>query len=187
MPRSRRMRQIRPQGRRALPNKRSGAATSLLILECDAAKLPAQPRSFGVVLESAVRVFAPRARTVRLQAETVSALLADLGRLKIEVGRFSNDGHRCTQQRIRSGAYGRRCGVLESAGRVARSLLSTHSGSRRVRGRAMGCCQASLRGHSYTQGALCVAGAGQRPAGGMREPLDSIPPERWPVEGRGPD
>jgi hypothetical protein len=71
-----------------VPRKRPRTAASLLILECDPAKLPAQPRSFATDLESAVKVFAPSAPTVRVQGETVSGLLADLGRLKAEIGRF---------------------------------------------------------------------------------------------------
>jgi len=88
MPRSRSTIRARPKSRRASPRKRPGAAASLLILECDPAKLPAQPRTFAADLESAARTLAPRARTFRVQAETRSGLLADLGRLRADVDRF---------------------------------------------------------------------------------------------------
>jgi len=64
------------------------AAPSLLILECDPEKLPAAPTSFGEALESVVKGFVPRGRTIRVLAKTQPQLLADLGRLKIEVSHF---------------------------------------------------------------------------------------------------
>lgn len=88
MPRSRRRSPTRPGGRGTASKKRPRTAPSLLILECDPEKLPAEPTSFGEALESVVKGFVPRGRTIRVLAKTRPQLLADLGRLKTEVGHF---------------------------------------------------------------------------------------------------
>ena len=88
MPRSKRRSWTRPRGQGTSLKKRPKAAPSLLILECDPEKLPAEPTSFGEDLESVVKGFVPRGRPVRILAKTQSQLLADLGRLKTEVGHF---------------------------------------------------------------------------------------------------
>jgi hypothetical protein len=80
--------QRRPRRRRTVSKKRLRAAPSLLILECDPERLPAQPASFAAELESLVKAFVPCARSVRVQAKVTSQLLADLARLKSEFENF---------------------------------------------------------------------------------------------------
>lgn len=88
MPRSRQRSPVRSRGRGTSSKKRPTVGPSLLILECDPEKLPAEPTSFGEALESVAKGFFPRGRTIRVPAKTQPQLLADLGRLKTEVGNF---------------------------------------------------------------------------------------------------